>query len=84
MRVIAGQPHLAFGVLPGEGFHRQVYSGCLAVYHQRRTAARVTKNNELRRTKLNADLCGAVGVIYAGEHNKTAPCRTSDNTIDRF
>src|SRR5260370_23796382 len=83
-RVIVGQPHFALGVLPRERFYRQVYSCCLAIYHQRRAATRVAKNDEFGRPQPHADLPGTVCVIYAGEHNKTAPCRSRDNPVDRF
>jgi len=44
----------------------------------------MAKKDEFRRTELHADLCGAVCMIYAGEHNKTAPRRSRHNSVDRF
>jgi hypothetical protein len=44
----------------------------------------MAKNDEFGRTELHASLCGAVCVIYAGEHNKIASCRSRDNPVDRF
>lgn len=83
LRVIPRKPDMSVLVLPGQCLERQVDANLLAFGHQRRTAPRVTEDQQFRGTQVQPGLACASRVVDPGEHQQPGRIRCSRQAIDR-
>jgi len=66
--IIVADPDPSVRVLPRQHSHWQINTSRLPILHQRRTAVRVAKNQQLRRTQLKPDASGVRCVVNPRKH----------------